>query len=96
MQRHYADATQATSDLAAYAAAAALETSGVIAWVFVAISTPDHPQPATASLVQHRIGASNAATFDVNAVCAGFLTALHGNTGAASIPLALDHAYPQP
>ncbi|MFC6987403.1 3-oxoacyl-ACP synthase III family protein [Streptomyces cirratus] len=41
----------------------------------LATSTPDHPQPATASIVQHLIGAVNAAAFDINAVCSGFVYA---------------------
>ncbi|WP_407675465.1 3-oxoacyl-ACP synthase III family protein, partial [Peterkaempfera griseoplana] len=36
----------------------------------------DRPQPATACLVQDRIGAVNAAAYDINAVCAGFVFAL--------------------
>ncbi len=83
-ERRYAAAHEATSDLAAEAAVRALENSGTdpdqLDWIVVATSTPDHPQPATAALVQHRLGAVRAAAFDVNAVCAGFVAALH--TGA--------------
>ncbi|MCX5404169.1 ketoacyl-ACP synthase III [Streptomyces sp. NBC_00335] len=78
--RRRADPGQATSDLAAAAAARALEQAGVdpgeLAYIVVATSTPDHPQPATASIVQHRLGAVNAAAFDLNAVCSGFVYAL--------------------
>ncbi|MEU4656355.1 beta-ketoacyl-ACP synthase 3 [Streptomyces sp. NPDC023723] len=83
-ERRHAAAHEATSDLAAEAAVRALENSGTapgqLDWIIVATSTPDHPQPATAALVQHRLGAFRAAAFDVNAVCAGFVAALH--TGA--------------
>jgi 3-oxoacyl-[acyl-carrier-protein] synthase-3 len=79
-ERRYAAAHEATSDLAVKAVGAALADAGVAAeelgWVVVATSTPDHPQPATASLVQHRIGARHAAAFDINAVCTGFVCAL--------------------
>src|SRR5262249_58336078 len=53
-----------------------------------ATSTPDHPQPATASIVQYLIGATEAAAFDVNSACSGFVFALtiaerllHGEPG---------------
>ncbi|WP_327364767.1 3-oxoacyl-ACP synthase III family protein [Streptomyces sp. NBC_01296] len=83
-ERRYAAPHEAASDLAAEAAVRALENSGTapedLAWIVVATSTPDHSQPATAALVQHRLGAYRAAAFDVNAVCSGFAVALH--TGA--------------
>lgn len=78
--RHFAAPGEATSDLAARAAAHALEQSGLsvdrIDYLVVSTSTGDHPQPPTACLVQDRIGAYGAACFDVNAVCAGFVHAL--------------------
>ncbi|MFF5257260.1 3-oxoacyl-ACP synthase III family protein [Streptomyces leeuwenhoekii] len=79
-ERRYAAECEATSDLAVAAAQAALEDAGItpdlLGWVLVATSTPDHPQPATASLVQYRLGAVHAAAFDINAVCSGFIFAL--------------------
>ncbi|MFF2852285.1 3-oxoacyl-ACP synthase III family protein [Streptomyces sp. NPDC058001] len=79
-ERRYAAEDEATSDLAVAAAEAALVDAGVeacqLGWIVVATSTPDHPQPATASLVQHRLGAAGAAAFDLNAVCSGFVFAL--------------------
>ncbi|MEW1907617.1 ketoacyl-ACP synthase III [Kitasatospora sp. NPDC085895] len=79
-RRHRAAPHEATSDLAAEAARRALRQAGVtadrLAFVVVATSTPDHPQPATASIVQHLIGARRAAAFDVNAVCSGFVYGL--------------------
>ncbi|MFC7896671.1 3-oxoacyl-ACP synthase III family protein [Streptomyces sp. NPDC057381] len=84
VERRYAADHEAASDLAAEAAVRALADAGArpedVAWIIVATSTPDHPQPATAALLQHRLGAHRAAAFDVNAVCAGFVAALH--TGA--------------
>ncbi|MEU6625512.1 ketoacyl-ACP synthase III [Streptomyces litmocidini] len=78
-ERRRADDRDATSDLAARAALAALEQAKVrpedVAYIVLATSTPDHPQPATASIVQHLIGAVNAAAFDINAVCSGFVYA---------------------
>ncbi|MFF4354034.1 3-oxoacyl-ACP synthase III family protein [Streptomyces sp. NPDC001530] len=79
-ERRYVADHEATSDLAVAAARAALADAGVgarrLGWIVVATSTPDHPQPATASLVQYRLGAAGAAAFDINAVCSGFVFAL--------------------
>lgn len=79
-ERRRAADREATSDLAAVAARRALAQADVpadqIHYIVLATSTPDHPQPATASIVQHLVGASNAAAFDINAVCAGFVYAL--------------------
>jgi 3-oxoacyl-[acyl-carrier-protein] synthase-3 len=44
--------------------------------LIVATDTPDYFSPATANVVQHKIGAVNAGTFDVNSACAGWVTAL--------------------
>ncbi|TDC74301.1 3-oxoacyl-ACP synthase III family protein [Streptomyces hainanensis] len=79
-ERRRAQDHEATSDLAAAAAERALQQAGVrpdeVAYIVLATSTPDQPQPPTASFVQHLIGAVNAVAFDVNAVCAGFVYAL--------------------
>jgi 3-oxoacyl-(acyl-carrier-protein) synthase III len=78
--RRFAAPDEATSDLAAHAARAALRRAGVTAaeidYIIVSTSTGDSPQPPTSNLVQHTIGATGAACFDVNAVCAGFVFAL--------------------
>jgi 3-oxoacyl-(acyl-carrier-protein) synthase III len=80
LTRRRAAPDQAASDLAGHAAEDALRRAGIAAGqlsvIVVATSTPDSPQPPTACLLQHRIGAVNAAAFDVNAVCTGFLFAL--------------------
>ncbi|MEJ2858227.1 MULTISPECIES: 3-oxoacyl-ACP synthase III family protein [unclassified Saccharothrix] len=78
--RRFAAPEEATSDLAARAAARALADAGLgvdrVDYLIVATSTPDHPQPPTACLVQDRLGAYGAAGWDVNAVCAGFVHGL--------------------
>lgn len=78
--RRYAAEEEATSDLAARAAARALANAGLraedIDYLLVTTSTPDSPQPPTACLVQDLIGAHRAACFDLNAVCSGFVYAL--------------------
>jgi 3-oxoacyl-[acyl-carrier-protein] synthase-3 len=78
--RRYAAPTEATSDLAVQAAASALEQAGVsideVAYIIVATSTGDFPQPPTAHLVQHAMLAHRAACFDINVVCSGFVYGL--------------------
>ena len=44
--------------------------------VIVATDTPDYLSPSTAAIVQHKLGATGAGSFDVNTACAGFVTAL--------------------
>jgi 3-oxoacyl-(acyl-carrier-protein) synthase III len=78
--RRWAAPTEATSDLAAAAGRRALDQAGLTATdidlIVVATSTPDHPQPPTATLVQAKLGATGATAFDLNAVCSGFVFAL--------------------
>ena len=83
-ERRYAAAGQTTSDLAAAAARQALERAGTSAdevdLLIVSTDTPDQLSPSTAAVVQAKIGATGAATFDLNTACAGFPYAL--TTGA--------------
>jgi len=78
--RRYAAPDEATSDLAARAAAEALAQAGLgadqIDYLIVSTSTGDSPQPPTSYLVQNLLGAHRAACFDVNVVCSGFVYAL--------------------
>ncbi|KRM06629.1 3-oxoacyl-(acyl carrier protein) synthase III [Liquorilactobacillus ghanensis DSM 18630] len=77
--RHYAT-KQNTSDLGAKVAQQLLHASGLTAaevdLIVVATITPDALTPATAVLVQQKIGAVNALAFDVSAACSGFIFAL--------------------
>lgn len=79
-ERRIAADDQATSDLALEAAQKALDDAGMTAdqldLVLVATATPDMFFPATACLVQSRLGASNAAAFDLSAACSGFIYGL--------------------
>lgn len=72
---------EASSDLAESAARAALENAGLSAakldLIIVATITPERLFPATACVVQHRLGASDAAAFDLNAACSGFIYGLN-------------------
>ncbi len=78
-QRHIAAADEATSDLAAAAGKAALADAGLgiedVSAIIVATTTPDHPVPGTAPLTAAALG-SEAAAFDVNAACTGFIYGL--------------------
>lgn len=79
--RHFAADGQLTSDLGAEAAMAALAKAGKkaeeIDLIVVATVTPDYLGfPATACIIQDKIGAVNAAALDVNAGCTGFIYGL--------------------
>jgi 3-oxoacyl-[acyl-carrier-protein] synthase-3 len=78
--RRFAAADQATSDLAIRSAERALQSARMSAdridYLIVSTSTGDSPQPPTSSLVQNAIGATRAACFDINVVCAGFVFGL--------------------
>jgi 3-oxoacyl-[acyl-carrier-protein] synthase-3 len=79
-ERRICGPDQATSDLALSAAEQALKESGIEAsdldLILVATVTPDMVFPSTACLLQARLGASNAAAFDISAGCTGFVYAL--------------------
>lgn len=80
-ERRWAKSDEATSDLAAMAARMALDDAGVraedITLVIVATSTPDSPQPPTATTVAAELGVPGGfPAFDINAVCSGFVFAL--------------------
>ena len=80
VQRHIADESQASSDLALEASRRALQAAGVAAseidLIIVATSTPDFIFPSTACLLQAKLGVKGCAAFDVQAVCSGFVYAL--------------------
>ena len=79
-ERHVCAEDESTADIATHAARAALNDAGVAAedldLIILATDTPEQLSPATSVVVQHRLGAKNAGTFDVNCACAGFVTAL--------------------
>jgi len=80
VQRHIADESQTSSDLALAASRAALAAArlkpGDIDLIIVATSTPDFIFPSTACLLQAKLGVRNCPAFDVQAVCSGFVYAL--------------------
>lgn len=79
-QRHYVDPGVATSHMATEAARTLLEQKQIdpktIDLIVLASVTPDMFFPATACLIQDRIGAKNAWGFDLSAACSGFVYAL--------------------
>lgn len=79
-QRHQAREDQPTSDLAVEAAKKALEDAGRsvadVDMIIVATTTPDMTFPATAAIVQAKLGCPVGIAFDVQAVCSGFVYAL--------------------
>ena len=86
-ERRVASKNQATSDLAFEASIKALKNAQMkasdIDLIIVATTTPDRQAPSTACILQKKLGAFNAAAFDLAAVCSGFLYAL--TTGAQFI-----------
>jgi 3-oxoacyl-[acyl-carrier-protein] synthase-3 len=80
LQRFYAPDDWATSDLAVPAAKEALKRAGRkpedVDLIILGTDSPDYITPATSVVLQAKIGAKNAGTFDVGCACASFPTAL--------------------
>jgi 3-oxoacyl-[acyl-carrier-protein] synthase-3 len=78
--RYVAGPDETTSSLATESARRALEAAGIdsksIDLIVLATATPDQTFPATATIVQDRLGCNGGIAFDVQAVCSGFLYAL--------------------
>ena len=80
-QRHIADDGEYTSDLAIMAAKDALNnaqmSSKKIDYIICATTTPDRTFPATACKLQNYFKIATIPTFDIQAVCSGFIYSLH-------------------
>lgn len=89
-QRHWAQPDTATGDLAVEAGERALKSAGThdVDLVVVATTTPDHPCPATAPHVAHRLGLGPVAAYDIAAVCSGFVYAMASAAGAIAAGIA--------
>jgi 3-oxoacyl-[acyl-carrier-protein] synthase III len=78
--RRWCHDDESVADLCTRAATIALERAGVKAseldLIIVATDTPEFVSPSTACVVQYRLGAEKAGTFDLNSACSGFVTAL--------------------
>lgn len=79
-ERRIAEKGTGVSDLCAKASLKALKNAGLapekVDLIIGCTTTPDMPLPSTACFVQHKIGATNAAAFDLAAACAGFVYGL--------------------
>ncbi|KMY53208.1 MULTISPECIES: beta-ketoacyl-ACP synthase III [Bacillaceae] len=75
--RRIADDDTDTSDMGVKAAEQAVKNAGIspeeIDLIIVATVTPDYRFPSVATMIQHQIGAKNAAAMDISAACAGFM-----------------------
>ena len=79
-ERRWCNENESTSFLCVKAAAQALANANLKAeeldLIIISTDTPEYISPSTASVVQFKLGAKNAGTFDINTACAGFVTAL--------------------
>ncbi|HEX2640381.1 MAG TPA: ketoacyl-ACP synthase III, partial [Pyrinomonadaceae bacterium] len=79
-ERRIAAENESAADLATAAAERALKDAGLdpaeLDLVLLATDTPEYISPATSVVVQQRLGATRAGTFDINCACAGFVTTL--------------------
>ncbi len=79
-ERRIASGGEFTSTFALNASRRAMEMAGVspdeLDLIILATVTPDFPFPATSCIIQHELGAKNAAAFDISAACSGFVYAL--------------------
>jgi 3-oxoacyl-[acyl-carrier-protein] synthase III len=86
--RFYAPEDWATSDLAVEAAKDALKEAGLkpedLDMILLGTDSPDYITPATSVVVQHKLGAVNAGTFDIGCACASFPTGLNLAAGLIS------------
>jgi 3-oxoacyl-[acyl-carrier-protein] synthase III len=84
-QRWYAPDDWATSDVALPAAQLALKKAGRkpedVDLIILGTDSPDYITPATSVVLQHKLGAKNAGTFDVGCACASFPTGLAAAAG---------------
>jgi 3-oxoacyl-[acyl-carrier-protein] synthase-3 len=84
-RRWWAPEDWAASDLAVRAAAQALESAGrnpeEVDLIVLGTDSPDYLTPATSVVVQHKLGARNAGTFDVGCACASFPTGFAAAAG---------------
>lgn len=81
-ERHVMAENETTSDLAMFASKQAMDRASVLATeldlIIVATDTPDYISPATGTVLQSKLGAVNAGTYDVNCACSAWVTAVDG------------------
>ncbi len=92
-RRWYAPESFSTSDVALPAAKQALERAGLaptdLDLIIVGTDSPDYITPATSTVLQHKLGASNAGTFDVGCACASFPTGIASAAGIMATTAAI-------
>ena len=83
--RRLAPRDWAASDIAVRAAQTALGKAGITAeqvdMILLGTDTPDYITPATSTVVQHKLGAVNAGTYDIGCACASFPTGIATASG---------------
>jgi len=79
-ERHWCNESESTSSLCIEAAKKALTNAKLapedLDLIIISTDTPEYISPSTASVVQYKLGAKKAGTFDINSACAGFVTAM--------------------
>ena len=84
-RRWYAPRDWAASDIAVRAALQALDGAGIrpeqVDMILLGTDTPDYITPATSTVVQHKLGAVNAGTYDIGCACASFPTGVAAAAG---------------
>lgn len=84
-RRWYAPREWAASDIALLAAQRAVEAAGIkpeqLDMILLGTDTPDYITPATSTVLQHKLGAVNAGTFDIGCACASFPTGVAAASG---------------
>jgi len=93
--RYRAAADEATSDMAVHAAREALERAGLtpddLDLIILATDTPDFISPPTSAVIQHKLGATNAGVFDINAACTDETIALAIGSHYIALDPAINH-----
>lgn len=94
-ERRWCAPNESTVDLCEKAALEALSNAGIsadqLSMVIVATDTPEYISPSTASVLQYKLGAINAGSFDLNTACAGFVAAY--DTACKFIQADENHSY---
>ena len=79
-ERHWCSENESTIDLCFNAANRSLDAADLdpqkLDLIIIATDTPEYISPSTAAVLQYKLNAVNAGTFDVNTACAGFVTAI--------------------
>ncbi|OGO40126.1 MAG: 3-ketoacyl-ACP synthase, partial [Chloroflexi bacterium RBG_16_56_8] len=79
-ERHMMAENETVSDMVVYAARQAMARANLqptdLDLIIIATDTPDYLSPATASVVQSKLGATNAGTYDINCACAAWVTGM--------------------